>query len=216
MPDPEDLPSEYASPPCFMHELMPEFRAPSRDSAWRDVTRWRRAERERLIGERLTWSADRRLASSETIARKLDEVIGKAGNRIISLYWPFKGEPDLRNWLIQLIERGGRIALPVVVEKNAPLEFRLWSPGEPLERGIWNILVPAHGVAVMPDIVIAPVVGFDAANYRLGYGGGYFDRTLAAAPRKPLAIGIGYGPSRVSTIYPQPHDIAMDLIVTDE
>jgi len=216
MPDPEDLPSEYASPPCFMHELMPEFRASSLSSAWSDVTRWRKAERERLIGERMTWSADLRLAKAETIARKLDHAIGKVGNRIISLYWPFKGEPDLRSWLIQLIERGARIALPVVVEKNAPLEFRLWSPGEPLERGIWNILVPAHGATVMPDIVIAPVVGFDAANYRLGYGGGYFDRTLAAAPKKPFAIGIGYGSSRIGTIYPQQHDIAMDLIVTDE
>lgn len=216
MADLEDLRAEYASPPCFMHELMPDFRPPDKITVCRDVTRWRKAERERLIAERMTWSADSRAAKSETIARKLDEAVGKVANRIISLYWPFKGEPDLRNWLIQLIERGARIALPVVVDKNAPLEFRLWSPGEPLERGIWNILVPAHGGSVMPDIVIAPVVGFDAANYRLGYGGGYFDRTLAAAQKKPLAIGIGYGSSRVRTIYPQPHDIPMDLVITDE
>jgi 5,10-methenyltetrahydrofolate synthetase len=216
MPDAEDLPSEYASPPCYMHELMPEFRTPSQGSAWSDVAHWRKAERERLIGARMAMSADQRAARSEAIASKLDEAIDRVGNRIVSLYWPFKGEPDLRNWLIRLIERGARIALPVVVEKNAPLEFRLWSPGEPLERGIWNILVPAHRAVVMPDIVIAPVVGFDAANFRLGYGGGYFDRTLAAAPKRPLAIGIGYGLARIDTIYPQLHDIAMDLIVTDE
>lgn len=216
MPDPDELPAEYASPPCFMHEVMPEFRAPAQGASGSDVARWRKAERERLIAERMAWSADIRMARSETIARKLNRAIGKPGNRIVSLYWPFKGEPDLRSWLIQLIERGARIALPVVVEKKAPLEFRLWAPGEPLERGIWNILVPAHGAVVMPDIVIAPVVGFDAENYRLGYGGGYFDRTLAAAPEKPLAIGIGYGESRIRTIYPQPHDIAMDMIVTDE
>lgn len=216
MPEPDELPNEYASPPCFMHELMPEFRTSTRSSAWSDVARWRKAERERLIAERLALSADQRAARSEAIARKLDQAIDKVGNRIIGLYWPIKGEPDLRNWLILLIERGARIALPVVVEKGAPLEFRLWAPGEPLERGIWNILVPAHRNVLMPDIVIAPVVGFDAANYRLGYGGGYFDRTLAAAPKKPLAIGIGYGSSRISTIYPQQHDIAMDLIVTDE
>jgi len=185
-------------------------------AAWSDVTRWRRAQRERLISERLTWSADLRAAKSETIVRRLDQAVGKVANRIISVYWPLKGEPDLRNWLIQLVERGAHIALPVVVEKRAPLEFRLWSPGEPLERGIWNILVPAHHTVVSPDIVIAPVVGFDAAGYRLGYGGGYFDRTLAAAVKKPFSIGIGYGSSRLPTIYPQPHDIAMDLIVTDE
>ena len=216
MPDPDELPREFASPPCFMHELMPEFSGPAQSVAWSDVARWRKAERERLISERMAWNADLRMARSETIARKLDQAIDKVGNRIVSLYWPFKGEPDLRNWLIQLIERGARIALPVVVQKGAPLEFRLWAPGEPLERGIWNILVPAHGAVVTPDIVIAPVVGFDDANYRLGYGGGYFDRTLAATPKKPFAIGIGYGSSRISTIYPQPHDIAMDLIVTDE
>jgi 5,10-methenyltetrahydrofolate synthetase len=68
---------------------------------------------------------------------------------------------------------------------------------------------------VQPDIVIAPLVGFDAANYRLGYGGGFFDRTLATLPRRAFVIGVGYAASRVATIYPQPHDIAMDAIVTD-
>ena len=216
MPNPDELSAEFASLTCVMPELMPEFRALSRSSAWSDVARWRKAERERLIGERMAWSADLRLAKSEAIAKKLDRAIGTVSGHIISLYWPFKGEPDFRNWLMQLIERGARIALPVVLEKKTPLEFRLWSPGEPLVRGIWNILVPAHRVAVMPDIVIAPVVGFDSESYRLGYGGGYFDRTLAAAPKKPLTIGVGYGSSRVGTIYPQQHDISMDLIVTDE
>ena len=85
-----------------------------------------------------------------------------------------------------MIERGGRIALPVVIKKGWPLEFRIWGPGDPLERGVWNILVPSHGPAVQPDVVIAPVVGFDQANYRLGYGGGFFDRTLAAMPTATL------------------------------
>jgi 5,10-methenyltetrahydrofolate synthetase len=114
------------------------------------------------------------------------------------------------------MDHGGRIALPVVIEKGKPLEFRLWSPGEPLERGVWNILVPLRRNVVSPDVVIAPVVGYDAENYRLGYGGGFFDRTLAAAPKKPFVIGVGYGASRIRTIYPQPHDIKMDVIVTDE
>ncbi len=216
MPDPEDLPAEYASPPCFMHELTPEFRAYSENAARVDVNRWRTAERKRLIAERMAWTLDERTQKTEAIAKKLDDAVDGTGNRIISLYWPFKGEPDLRNWLIQRIEHGGRIALPVVTEKNRPLEFRLWSPGEPLERGIWNILVPAHGAVVMPDIIIAPVVGFDAANYRLGYGGGYFDRTLAVAPKKPRVIGVGYSASRIRTIYPQTYDIPMDLVITDE
>jgi 5,10-methenyltetrahydrofolate synthetase len=68
---------------------------------------------------------------------------------------------------------------------------------------------------VQPDVVIAPVVGFDDAHYRLGYGGGFFDRTLAIMPRKPLAIGVGYAEARIPTIHPQTHDIPMDVIVTD-
>src|SRR5690606_19452643 len=113
------------------------------------------------------------------------------------------------------LERGGRIALPVVVEKGQPLEYRLWAPGDPLERGVWNILVPVRGEIVRPDVTIAPVVGFDAGHYRLGYGGGFFDRTLAVLPANTLKIGIGYAESRIPTIYPQSHDIPMDVIVTD-
>lgn len=207
---------EYASPPCFMHELTPDFRPqPTRSDAWSDVARWRRAERKRLIDQRLAMDAEQRQLKSSRIAGRLDTTIGKFSGRIVGTYWPFRGEPDLRNWGITAIERGGRIALPVVIRKDWPLEFRIWSPGDPLERGVWNILVPVRGPAVQPDIVVAPVVGFDGERYRLGYGGGFFDRTLAAMPRKPLIIGVGYTESRLPTIYPQPHDIPMDVIVTD-
>ena len=85
-----------------------------------------------------------------------------------------------------------------------------------MERGVWNILVPSRGPSVQPDVVIAPVVGFDEAKYRLGYGGGFFDRTLAALSKRPFVVGVGYAQSRIQTIYPQAHDIPMDLIVTDE
>lgn len=183
---------------------------------WGEVARWRKAERARLIDERLAMDVEERKARSERIAAGLDLAIGKVNGLVVSAYWPFRGEPDLRNWMIKVIEHGGRIALPVVIEKGRPLEFRIWSPGDPLERGIWNILVPSRGPSIYPDVVIAPVVGFDEAKYRLGYGGGFFDRTLAALPRSPVVVGVGYMPSRIRTIYPQAHDIAMDVIVTDE
>ncbi|MDW6023426.1 5-formyltetrahydrofolate cyclo-ligase [Mesorhizobium sp. BAC0120] len=203
--------AEYASPPCFMHELEPGYRS----DAWTDVSRWRKAERKRLIDERLALPAEDREFRSGRIADKLDTAVGKVSGRIVGTYWPFRGEPDLRNWGIKVIERGGRIALPVVIQKGLPLEYRIWAPGDPLERGVWNILVPACGPAVQPDIVIAPVVGADDENYRLGYGGGFFDRTLAAMSRAPIKIGVGYAESRIPTIYPQPHDVPMDMIVTD-
>lgn len=207
---------EYASPPCFMHELEPGHDAePVRQDAWTDVARWRKAERKRLLDARIALDAKARHASADRMASALDRTIGKVSGRIVSGYWPFRGEPDLRNWSIRIVERGGRIALPVVIRKGWPLEFRVWSPGDPLERGIWDILVPSRGPSVQPDVVIAPLVGFDEANYRLGYGGGFFDRTLAAMPRRAFVVGVGYAASKVQTIYPQPHDIPMDAIVTD-
>jgi len=139
----------------------------------REVSQWRVAERKRLIDQRLAMSADERTARTRTIAEGLDRLIGAPQGRIVSLYWPFRGEPDLRQWSEKVIAAGARIALPVVIAKAQPLEFRLWAPGEPLERGVWNILVPSGGRVVEPDIVGSPVVGFDSANYRLGYGGGF-------------------------------------------
>ena len=82
-------------------------------------------------------------------------------------------------------------------------------------QGFWKIPVPAEGPEVVPDIMLAPLVGWDDAGYRLGYGGGYFDRTLAAFAVRPLVIGVGLAAAQLPTIFPQPHDIAMDSIVTE-
>ncbi|RWA64339.1 5-formyltetrahydrofolate cyclo-ligase [Mesorhizobium sp.] len=209
----EQGPAQYASPPCFMHELDPEFRVPLTD--WSDVRRWRKAERERLISARLAVTADARAAMSTRIAEGLDALVGDIGGRMVSLYWPFRGEPDLRPWMASINERGGRTALPVVIEKGQPLVFRAYRPGDRLEKGVWNIPIPAEGDPVLPDIVISPIVGIDPGKYRLGYGGGFFDRTLAAMPFRPLVIGVGYELQRIPTIYPQPHDIPMSEVVTE-
>ena len=145
----------------------------------------------------------------------LGAAIGDVAGMTIGVYWPFRGEPDLGRLIDSVIRRGGICALPVVIARGTPLEFRVWAPGAPLERGIWNIPVPATGGTVAPDVVVAPVVGFDRACFRLGYGGGYFDRTLAAMPKKPRAFGVGYAQAAIPTIYPQPHDIPMDAVVTE-
>lgn len=215
--DESDGLGQYASPPCFMHELTEDYRVPAAadPQAQADVYRWRKAERQRQIEARLTTSAAARAAMTEGIAAGLDRVIGDVGGRLVSYYWPFRGEPDLRAWAQTIIDRGGRTALPLVVAKGQPLVFRQWQRGEKLERGVWNIPIPAEGDPVFPDIVVAPLVGYDPSNYRLGYGGGFYDRTLASLPKKPLVIGIGYGTCALPTIYPQPHDIPMDVIVTE-
>jgi 5-formyltetrahydrofolate cyclo-ligase len=84
-----------------------------------------------------------------------------------------------------------------------------------MQRGIWAIPIPADRLPVQPTVLLVPLLGFDERGYRLGYGGGYFDRTLAVARPRPLTIGVGYELGRLPTIYPQPHDIPMDAIVTD-
>lgn len=206
----------YASPPCLLHEQDPAWSGMSPDdSPEKRVARWRKAERRRLIAERLAMNGAERRAHAATIAGRLDALIGDVAGRTVSAYWPFRGEPDLRAWMESVAERGGRCALPVVVEKGAPLVFRTWRKGEELASGVWNIPVPAGGAEVVPDVVIAPVVGFDRGAWRLGYGGGFFDRTLASLPARPLAIGVGYAMQEIDTIYPQPHDIPMTVVATE-
>ena len=108
-----------------------------------EVMQWRKAERQRLIAERLAMSGDVRRRYAEQIANSLEEVIGEVQELIVSVYWPFRGEPDLRGFMAGVSDRGGRCALPVVVERGKPLVFRPWNLGEPLARGVWNIPVPA-------------------------------------------------------------------------
>ncbi len=204
---------QFASPPCFLHELDPHYVDPQQRI---DVMRWRKAERERLIGARVRMDQADRQARMGRIAHHLEAAFGNIVGQTISFYWPFRGEPDLRELMTRVLDTGGHVALPVVVARAQPLVFRAWRTGEPLESGVWNIPIPpASAPVVTPDIVIAPLVGFDQALYRLGYGGGFFDRTLAAMPRHPSVIGVGYDQAAIPTIFPQVHDIPMDMLVTE-
>lgn len=181
-----------------------------------DVARWRKGERKRLIDERLAVPAELRTRAAEQLADRLNYETGSVKDQIVGIYWPFRGEPDLRGWGSQAIARGARLALPVVAGKGKPLVFRSWMPGDRLEKGVWNIPVPSGGEEVAPNIVVAPLVGFDQAGFRLGYGGGFYDRTLASMPSKPLTIGIGFEFARLRTIFPQWHDIPMDRLIIEE
>ena len=209
--DPDD--EQGGSPPCFLHEIGPDG-APVDAQQARDVVRWRKAERSRLIALRCGLSADHRALHTAAIVRRLDEMLSRHSNEIVSVYWPIRAEPDLRPWMREACSRGLRVALPVAVELGQPMTFREWRPDSALARGLWKIPYPASGPDVSPTTVLAPLVGFDSKCYRLGYGGGFFDRTLAAMCRKPVVIGLGYPQLRIPTIYPQPHDIAMDWVLT--
>jgi 5-formyltetrahydrofolate cyclo-ligase len=157
--------------------------------------------------ERRLWGAD--------IEAKLRTLLIERPVSTLGVYWPFQAEFDPRALIDWVIAQGCAVALPVVVDKQGPLEYRAWRPSEPLVDGVWNIPIPEARRVVLPQAVLAPLVGFDRQCYRLGYGGGYFDRTLAAFATRPLAIGVGYEFSLIETIFPQSFDIPMDVIVTE-
>jgi 5,10-methenyltetrahydrofolate synthetase len=180
------------------------------------VAAWRRQKRAALLAERQALSSDERKRAAEIVARSLDEAIAMRRGLTVGLYWPIRQEINLLAWADALVRRGDTVlCLPVVVTKQAALEYWRWQQGEPLARGIWDIPVPARRDVVVPDLVLAPLVGFDRRNFRLGYGGGYFDRTLAALRPRPTVIGVGYEFSALETIDPQPHDIPMDAVLTE-
>jgi 5,10-methenyltetrahydrofolate synthetase len=205
------------SPPCLAEGFDPSD--VDREQA-QDVARWRKAERQRLRAERDALSVSARqaasLAISEVLTGFLRDQFGDLRGRVFSGYWPIKGEPNLRSVLTALHHAGADVALPVVEVRAAPLVFRRWTPRTAMVRGDWNIPVPPPDAeAVVPEIALAPVLGWTVDCYRLGYGGGYFDRTLAAVSPRPFTIGIGLQSAKLATIFPQPHDIPLDVILTE-
>ena len=208
--------SDYASPPCFAHEL--EYTADGSsvvDAQQKlDVARWRKSQRERLIGYRQALPGDERKLLDGDIIDELERLIEPGPELRVSVYWPYRAEPNLQQLMLDWHAKGARIALPVVVKNSAPMIFREWTPGCAMDRGVLNIPIPAHGEEIIPNTVIAPLVGFDRQCYRLGYGGGFFDRTLASLESPALAIGIGHPGLELDTIYPQVYDIPMDIIIT--
>ncbi len=180
-----------------------------------ELKAWRRSERQRLLALRNGVAPAERRQWGQEIEARLRSLLEERQRITLGVYWPFQGEFDPRPVIDWLIAQGSAVALPAVVDQKGPLEYRSWRPGEPLVDGVWNIPTPQNRDTVIPQAVLAPLVGFDRQCYRLGYGGGYFDRTLAAFSRRPLAIGVGFELSRMETIYPQPFDVQMDVVVTE-
>ena len=181
-----------------------------------EVKAWRKAERARLIAEREALPAQPRRSVRESVRALLATEVPELRRATVGFYWPFRGEIDLVGFVRELTAGGSRAALPVVVGKGRPLEFWRWEPGITLRRGVWDIPVPAVAEPVEPDCLLAPLVGFDGAGYRLGYGGGYYDRTLATMARRPLVLGVGYAFQCLQSIHPQVFDQPMDAIVTED
>jgi len=184
-------------------------------SEWSEIAAWRRQARGELIAARERIPDEVRREATATITRLVEAAFARVPRLAIAFCWPYRGEVDLRFAIRALRDRGATAALPVVVGKGAPLQFRRWQPGVAMVAGALGIPAPRDTALVVPDAALVPLVGFDGHGYRLGYGGGYFDRTLAAPGRRPVTAGVGFESARLPTIHPQPHDIPMDFIVTE-
>lgn len=179
------------------------------------LVEWRKRQRAMLLARREAIAPDQRAIWNAAITLCLLETFPLDGF-VIGFCWPYRGEFDARFAIRHWRERGARTALPVVAAKRSALEFREWWPGAPTAPGVFGLPVPQGTEIMRPAVLLVPPIGFDAHGYRLGYGGGYFDRTLASMSPQPLKIGVAYELSRIPTIRPQPHDIPMDFIVTEQ
>ncbi|MGH6878993.1 MAG: 5-formyltetrahydrofolate cyclo-ligase [Rhizomicrobium sp.] len=180
-----------------------------------DIRAWRKGERARLIEARRAIPLGVYQSACEGIMGALVTRLPPASHALIGCYWPFRREFNCVPYMREVLRCGGRVALPVVIARNRPLEFRCWTEDAKMEAGVWNIPHPAAGPSVSPTALVIPLVGFDDAGFRLGYGAGYYDVTLAAFAERPVAVGVGFEFSRLPTIYPQPHDQPMNTIVTE-
>lgn len=180
-----------------------------------ELKRWRRAERARLVAAREALERDTLDAWRLRIDGHLIRKFAGLARGVLAFCWPIKGEYDARHLARTLRERGALTALPVVVAPGTPLLFREWHPGVQLAAGPLGIPYPIDSQQVQPDHVLLPMNAWDQNGYRLGYGGGFFDRTLAALVRKPLVVGVSYEMARIETIWPQPWDVPVDWVVTE-
>lgn len=180
-----------------------------------DNAAFRLALRRAGIAARLSLPEAERQQASARILDQLAVILATHPPGLIGFCWPIRAEVDCRPLIARLIDTGWHAAMPVVVAPAAPMQFRTWTPAVPMTVDPHGIPVPAAAACAVPDVLLLPLVAFDAAGFRLGYGGGYFDRTLAACDPRPVTIGVGFAAAAVATIHPEPHDIPLDAIVTE-
>ncbi|VBM47524.1 5-formyltetrahydrofolate cyclo-ligase [Burkholderia pseudomallei] len=177
----------------------------------------KRTLRETLARRRL--DAQRAPRAHDALARRVLAILAQCAPRTVGFYWPLPGEFDARDaiasWLAGDASR--QAALPVIGKPRTPLEFHAWTPDAPMREGRHRIAEPAAGARLVPELLLIPCVGFDHCCFRLGYGGGYYDRTLAAWPgtTPPVTVGVAYDACGVRELPREAHDLPLDWIVTE-
>lgn len=174
------------------------------------------ALRRTLIEERL--NLPDRLQRADLLQQVMRIWLVNRPDTVIGAYWPIKGEfdplPALYRWSEGHPER--RIGLPVVDKEHGTLRFHVWYPGCPMEEDAFHIPKPKGTEEFQPQLMLVPCLGFGACGLRLGYGGGFMDKTLAELQPRPAAVGIGYAHGFLPLLKPSPLDVALDAMLTEE
>ncbi|WP_319242159.1 5-formyltetrahydrofolate cyclo-ligase [uncultured Propionivibrio sp.] len=178
----------------------------------------RRNLRAHVLSAREALTPKQHEAHSAAVCAGLEQAFPELISQRVGFCWPIRNEPDLRPLIARwtaAAQPGFMALLPVVEAPDRPLAFRRWRPGEALQPDRYGIPTPVTGEMAVPEVLLIPVNAFDREGFRLGYGGGFFDRTLALLQPRPLAIGIGFDLARVDTIFPAKHDMRLDAVVTE-
>ena len=181
----------------------------------------KRALRKQLIEQRLAMPD--RLQRCELLQRVMRIWLVNRPDTVMGAYWPIKGEfdplPALHRWKEdgELLDEPQlrRIGLPVVDKMHKTLKFHAWHPGCPMEEDAYGIPKPKDTEVIVPTLLFVPCVGYGPGGYRLGYGGGFYDRTLASLEPRPYTVGLGFTHGFIGDLEPEPHDIPLDAILND-
>lgn len=194
--------------------------SPAQPSSSAQKAEWRR----QLVAERQ--QLEDRFARNEALQRVMRVWLVERPDTVIGAYWPIKGEfdplPALFRWQEAGMEADAlgasqrrRIGLPVINKVDKTLTFYTWYPGCPMEEDAYGIPKPKDTEIIQPTLLFVPCVGYGLGGYRLGYGGGFYDRTLAALRPKPYTVGLGYTHGFLPDLEPEPHDVPLDAILND-
>jgi 5-formyltetrahydrofolate cyclo-ligase len=154
--------------------------------------------------------------AARLVAASFFEHVAFAPDDVIAGYWRIRDELDCQPILVRLMDGGQKVVLPVVAGADAPLDLRVWEADQPLYEAGFGTLAPSDLAArAEPDLVLMPLLGFDKDGTRLGYGGGYYDRTLAHIGKKPLLVGLAFAAQELAHIPRESHDVPLDAVITE-
>ena len=174
------------------------------------------ALRIRARAARALLDSGERADAAELAARHFFNAIALDPSDVVAVYWRIRDELDCQPILVKLMDSGQKVVLPVVMGPEEPLDLRVWEQGASLYEAGFGTLAPSDlAPRAEPDVVVMPLLAYDRLGTRLGYGGGYYDRTLASMKKRPRLIGLAFSAQELDRIPREAHDVPLDAVVTE-